>query len=135
MIVAPFLLAACSAAQATVGRGTPTPPTPSPPPSPAFVGSVRWIDDQLRDELIGRNWHPGCPVPIRDLRLVTVSYWTFGGRVKQGPLIINETVADDVLTGLKDGQVRLANEQARYEIAFRQDLATLAEQIKRPRAT
>ncbi len=63
-----------------------------------FVGSVRWIDAELREELIGRNWHPGCPVPIRDLRLVTVSYWTFGGRVKQGPLIINETVADDVLS-------------------------------------
>ena len=29
---------------------------------------------------------------------MTVSYWTFGGRVKQGPLIINETVADDVLS-------------------------------------
>ena len=37
-------------------------------------------------------------MPIRDLRLVTVSYWTFGGRVKQGPLIINESVADDVLS-------------------------------------
>src|SRR5712691_7935748 len=64
---------------------------------PPFVGSVHWIDPTLRAELIGRNWHPGCPVPIRDLRLVTVSYWTFGGRVKQGPLIINESVADDVL--------------------------------------
>jgi hypothetical protein len=63
-----------------------------------WVGSVRWIDQELRQILIGRNWHPGCPVPIRDLRLVTVSYWTFGGRVKQGPLIINESVADDVLS-------------------------------------
>ena len=59
---------------------------------------MRWIDQELRQILIGRNWHPGCPVPIRDLRLVTVSYWTFGGRVKQGPLIINESVADDVLS-------------------------------------
>ena len=65
---------------------------------PVFEGSVRWIDPTLRAELIERNWHPGCPVPIRDLRLVTVSYWTFGGRVKQGPLIINEGVADDVLS-------------------------------------
>ena len=70
----------------------------APSTDPPFVGSVRWIDPTLRDELIGRNWHPGCPVPIRDLRLVTVSYWTFGGRVKQGPLIINESVAEDVLS-------------------------------------
>jgi hypothetical protein len=27
--------------------------------------------------------------------------------------------------------VRMANEQARYEIAFRQDLAELAEEIRR----
>ena len=88
------------ARQATVGpRHARRPRRPSPSPSPAFVGSVRWIDDRARGtSSIGRNWHPGCPVPIRDLRLVTVSYWTFGGRVKQGPLIINETVADDVLS-------------------------------------
>lgn len=34
---------------------------------------------------------------------------------------------------LRDGQVRLANEQARYQIAFREDLAKLAEQLKRAR--
>ena len=32
---------------------------------------------------------------------------------------------------LRDGQVRLAAEQARYQIAFRQDLARLADQLKR----
>jgi chromosome segregation ATPase len=32
---------------------------------------------------------------------------------------------------LRDGQVRLAAEQARYQIAFREDLAVLAEQLRR----
>jgi len=106
-ILLTFILGACASARAAADPRTPAPspifapsPTPSPtpdPPAPPFVGSVRWIDATLREELIGRNWHPGCPVPIRDLRLVTVSYWTFGGRVKQGPLILNETVAEDVL--------------------------------------
>jgi hypothetical protein len=32
---------------------------------------------------------------------------------------------------LRDGQARLANEQARYQIAFREDLARLAEQLRR----
>ncbi len=41
--------------------------------------------------------------------------------------------ADEVvLDELRDGQVRLANEQARYQIAFREDLARLAEQLRRP---
>lgn len=40
-------------------------------------------------------------------------------------------VSDEVLAELRTAQVRLANEQARYEIAFRQDLAALAEQLRR----
>lgn len=43
-------------------------------------------------------------------------------------------VSDEVIEALRTGQARLANEQARYEIAFRQDLATLAEQVRRPTA-
>ncbi len=43
-----------------------------------------------------------------------------------------ETVGDEVLDGLRDSQERLANEQARYQIAFREDLAKLAEQLRRP---
>lgn len=35
------------------------------------------------------------------------------------------------LDDLRATQVRLANEQARYEIAFREDLATLAEMLRR----
>lgn len=34
---------------------------------------------------------------------------------------------------VRTDQARLANEQARYEIAFRQDLAELAERLQRPR--
>jgi hypothetical protein len=74
--------------------------TPSPTPSgpPRFVGSVQPVDPQARRWLVEKNWHPGCPVPISDLRVVTVSYWGFDGEVKQGPLVLNERVADDVLS-------------------------------------
>lgn len=41
------------------------------------------------------------------------------------------TLSDEVLDALRSAQVRLASEQARYEIAFREDLAALAEQIRR----
>jgi hypothetical protein len=39
---------------------------------------------------------------------------------------------DASLDGLRDAQTRLASEQARYQIAFRQDLADLADRL-RPR--
>jgi uncharacterized protein involved in outer membrane biogenesis len=40
-------------------------------------------------------------------------------------------VTAEVVGELHDGQIRLANEQARYQIAFREDLARLAEQLRR----
>ena len=48
-----------------------------------------------------------------------------GGQVAQG------SVSDELIDALKQSQVKLAAEQARYEIAFRQDLAALAEQVRR----
>ncbi|MEX0846432.1 MAG: hypothetical protein WD023_01540, partial [Ilumatobacteraceae bacterium] len=42
-------------------------------------------------------------------------------------------VDDAVVQSLRSGQVRLATEQARYEISFREDLALLAEQVRQLR--
>jgi DNA repair exonuclease SbcCD ATPase subunit len=49
------------------------------------------------------------------------------------PEVAEGTVSDEVVDALRGGQVKLANEQARYEIAFREDLAALAEQLRRGR--
>lgn len=73
------------------------PVSPAPAMMPVFEGEVSRIDPELREVLIGRNWTPGCPVPLEDLRLVTVSYWNFEGEVRTGPLVLNERVAADVL--------------------------------------
>jgi DNA repair exonuclease SbcCD ATPase subunit len=53
-----------------------------------------------------------------------------GQRLPEGA---ETAVNDEVVDALRGGQVKLANEQARYEIAFRQDLATLAEQVRQGR--
>ena len=50
------------------------------------------------------------------------------------PEVAEGTVSDEVVDALRGGQVKLANEQARYEIAFREDLAALAEQLRRGRS-
>ena len=42
-----------------------------------------------------------------------------------------DSVSREALEQLRVSQIRIANEQARYEIAFRQDLAELVEQIRR----
>ena len=53
------------------------------------------------------------------------------GLAEQGSQLAQGTVSDELIDALKQSQVRLAAEQARYEIAFRQDLAALAEQVRR----
>ena len=64
---------------------------------PRFEGGVFRIGPTLRKELIGRNWNPGCPVPLDDLRVLHVSYWNYRGGVGTGPLVLHERVARDVL--------------------------------------
>ena len=46
------------------------------------------------------------------------------------PARINEII-DAALGTIRDGQNRLANEQARYQIEFRKDIAVLIEQLRR----
>lgn len=43
----------------------------------------------------------------------------------------DEAGLGEMVTSLRESQVRLAAEQARYEITFRQDLAALADQLQR----
>lgn len=44
-----------------------------------------------------------------------------------------ESIDEETVEALRDTQLRLANEQARYQIAFRADLARLAQHLQRNR--
>ena len=72
-----------------------TPDTSQAPPS--FEGGVFPLNQSVRRHVRTMNWHPGCPVPMSDLRLVRVSYWNFQGDVRRGPLVLHQRVAPDVL--------------------------------------
>jgi hypothetical protein len=48
------------------------------------------------------SWHPGCPVPVKDLRVLTVSYWGFDGRDHRGRLIANEDAVSALMAALRD---------------------------------
>jgi len=113
MITVSLLGVACSRSETTSSRtesnrpGNPAPKALSYPPvstppegvaaksGPVFM--VRRIDAEMKRRLVGRDWHPGCPVPIAQLRELTVSYWGFDGQVKRGPLVVNAQVAGEVL--------------------------------------
>jgi hypothetical protein len=87
---------------ATIPVASPSPsatPSPSPPSLPArFVGAVSAIPPDLAARMRGTTWQPGCPVPIARLRLLTLRYWGFDGLVHEGPMVLNRSVARDVLS-------------------------------------
>ena len=112
-----------------------TPPPEVPPPAalamdtssdPAALAEVRDRLDALAARLDGV-----------DARITSISTELanqideLSGEIEtlgQGGEHVGEAVVDE----LRDAQVRLANEQARYQIAFRQDLAELATRLRKP---
>jgi hypothetical protein len=60
----------------------------------AFHASVQPLSSPLRAELLtGRVWHPGCPVPLSRLRVLTITHWGFDHRPHTGQLVVNEDAA------------------------------------------
>ncbi|WP_315094646.1 M15 family metallopeptidase [uncultured Cellulomonas sp.] len=73
----------------------PAPPVVAQPP--AFTSSVTEITPELatRMEL---SWRPGCPVPLEDLRYVSVTHRDFDGADRQGELVVHADAAQDMVT-------------------------------------
>jgi hypothetical protein len=63
-----------------------------------YSSSVRPLPAPLKANLEGRFWQPGCPVPLSQLRLLTVSHWGFDGRPHTGQLVVNQDVAAPLRT-------------------------------------
>jgi D-alanyl-D-alanine carboxypeptidase len=88
---------ALSSPAATSARSSPATGSPAPSPAPTPVRwhvTIRELPATIRDGMIATGtWHEGCPVPLDDLRLVTVSYWGFDGTGHIGRLVVNQDAA------------------------------------------
>ena len=58
-----------------------------------YGSSIQPLPAPLETSLEGRFWQRGCPVPLSQLRLLTVSHWGFDGRPHTGQLVVNRDVA------------------------------------------
>lgn len=72
-----------------------------PPAEPVersgFHGKIDVLPSALSAEMRGTTWTPGCPVPLGDLRLLHFNYHGFDGVIRRGPMVVNASVAEDVL--------------------------------------
>ena len=65
---------------------------------PAYEGSVRPISTWLRERMRGASHRAQrCPVPLRRLRLLTMSYLGFDGTARTGRMVVHAAVAHDVV--------------------------------------
>nr|BFE85168.1 hypothetical protein GCM10020093_077690 [Planobispora longispora] len=68
-------------------------PDAAPAGPPEFSAKI----SRIARERLEHSWRSGCPVPVRDLRLITMTYWGFDDRPHIGEMVVHEDVADDVV--------------------------------------
>ena len=61
--------------------------------SAGYHARAQPIPPAMRAQMTGVSWHPGCPVGLSDLRLITLTYRGFDGRDHNGRLIANRDAA------------------------------------------
>jgi hypothetical protein len=62
-----------------------------------FVASISRLDRETRELMTGSSWHGGCPVGLRHLRLVRLTYVGFDGEAHRGRLVIHRRWADEIV--------------------------------------
>ncbi len=72
------------------------PTTAGPASDAGFSDTVAAIDPALAARMAS-SWREGCPVPLSDLRYLTLTYRGFDGADHQGELVVAASVVDQVV--------------------------------------
>jgi poly-gamma-glutamate synthesis protein (capsule biosynthesis protein) len=57
---------------------------------PAYAATVSRIDGDLAERVASTSHRPGCPVPLRDLRHLTMTHRDFDGVARTGEMVVHE---------------------------------------------
>lgn len=60
------------------------------------------ITQDIKDRINGKSYGEDCTVPYDDLRYVKVLYWGFDDKAHEGELIVNKTIAEDIVEIFKE---------------------------------
>lgn len=102
------------------------PPPPAPATDPEQAARVEQLDDRVH--------HVTARLDEIDQRITAIST-ELANQLSELSTDLDtlgsvESIDDGTLDELRDAQTRLAEEQARYQIAFRKDLADLADRLR-----
>jgi D-alanyl-D-alanine carboxypeptidase-like protein len=62
-----------------------------------FQGKITSVPPNIQQLMKEGTWRPNCPIPIKDLSYIQISYWGFDNQVHQGEIIVHQQVAAEVL--------------------------------------
>ncbi len=65
-------------------------------PIPSFSSRTTPVPDEMRTQMTGASWEPGCPVGLDALVLLRVTHWDYAANPRRGHLIVARAVASDV---------------------------------------
>lgn len=72
-----------------------------------FSATTSVIDQALAEQMKGRSWHAGCPVPLNDLRQVRLRHHDANGNTQLGTIIVHmdavDTITDAFRAAYTDG--------------------------------
>lgn len=86
--------AAASTSPATSPSATSaTPASPSPTGPQPYTAKI----SNVTRATVRHSWHPGCPVGIADLRLLTMTYWGMDHKPHTGQMVVNADSASKIV--------------------------------------
>ena len=62
-----------------------------------FKSSISFIPQNIKKRMKLYTWRERCPLPLNDLCYVTLSYWGFDKKTHLGSLIVNRSLAKEVI--------------------------------------
>ena len=69
---------------------------------PPFRASIHALSASERSDMTPDVWRRGCPVALEDLRHVSLPFIGFGGHARRGALVVNASVAREVVAIFRD---------------------------------
>jgi hypothetical protein len=67
-----------------------------PPAGGRFAATIDPVTPDIRQRM-GSSWSPGCPVPLDELRYLTLTFWGFDERAHTGELVVHAAIAEEVV--------------------------------------
>ena len=92
-----YRILAQASAKTVQSTGSTPPAARLPASTRQFRGTILGLSPSLARRMTGVSWRRGCPVGLGELRALRVSYWDFGGSVRNGTLIVHRDVATPLL--------------------------------------